>query len=947
VTRYVGELRWRFVGDAQLAQSFIPHARKVVGLLHETSPGIQTNRITRKVTDGVTVTVWHWMSQITAEIDVRALESKRTKSAVNGVWVPKGFVVYPVSDESPKGWGVPVIQREKNDDGEDIGPWDKENLAPGLDVTRWTPGGAWGQVLLSKVPNAGYPEGRGGRPVAPVPLLFHRQFGPKITEYREPPMADSYAAYRVELSDYAGDSWCHRCFDLTNELRVGDGCDPFVPPPKWMANIAKITTDMEARTRFYGHSAEGFWPTWRSAHTRLFRDIYDTTSLPSGAITSDAFGGEVLAAGAPPPGGSWDVIGVDEGGWPIIEFSVPPPSKTPEEAVADWDGSPPHRALLTSVWFDLADGVSHGTTQIGHTSGLAAQLVYPLSTWIGGGNRWWRSKHDEIPMLSWRGFASLNTGFETMPVGLATTGADPFTFVEPLLHTPDDFIATHYVSRMQRAMSELSGVIFARGRAIAMAPRRGVVLAAAIRKVEDPNSPPTYQLVALVHHDEDQPMSAIYGVTAYLRVWEADLPKSGPLAANPMGYVQYPQGEEEPQGYPWAELDSPLSWTGGHLVDVGTLGGGPRDLLMYASQWVFNSAGTRAICMRANDTYWNYALGRPGVGEYVAFTGRYTSALELRIDTPGQVPEVIRYPRPPCALNPKYGCVTGSASTFYGGIVAAGYDEDDNPKFCFRWTLETGAGDFTNGLLRPRLAYFMFSTDYYYEAGCNDRFSMIGYHHAVRKEPTGAEYNDSNYAGYFFQVLDVKDEVIVQPCVSPINQLKYYGEGLYILEPNPDTAIEWWGNPEAAKQKVRAWRNGVLLGEQQYALDGKVCRNNSLEPGLFNYNIGMGLVATIWHAIFTLSSIVRANYAVSGGDWLLSYSVEPQPTTMIVPSSTLGLPQVNKAKTIIQAVSDGDIADIPGSFGGYSYSSFATHEELVELTQTPGDLPHFSYVYGV
>jgi len=68
---------------------------------------------------------------------------------------------------------------------------------------------------------------------------------------------------------------------------------------------------------------------------------------------------------------------------------------------------------------------------------------------------------------------------------------------------------------------------------------------------------------------------------------------------------------------------------------------------------------------------------------------------------------------------------------------------------------------------------------------------------------------------------------------------------------------------------------------------------------------------------------------------------------MIVPSSTLGLPQVNKAKTIIQAVSDGDIADIPGSFGGYSYSSFATHEELVELTQTPGDLPHFSYVYGV
>ena len=117
MTRYVGELRWRFVGDAQLAQSFIPHARKVVGLLHETSPGIPTNRITREVSDGVTVTVWQWMSQITAEIDVRVLEEKRAeKGTPNAVWIPKGFVVYPVSDDAPQGWGVPIIQRAKNDD---------------------------------------------------------------------------------------------------------------------------------------------------------------------------------------------------------------------------------------------------------------------------------------------------------------------------------------------------------------------------------------------------------------------------------------------------------------------------------------------------------------------------------------------------------------------------------------------------------------------------------------------------------------------------------------------------------------------------------------------------------------------------------------------------------------------------------------------------------------
>lgn len=111
-----------------------------------------TQGVRRRVLDDGTV-VEARFDGTTPTVTVLSGPSTATKPSGRiraATWIPRGFVLYPVSDESVKGWGVPVV----NDLGT-MDPYAATNLAPGVDTTRWTQGGPLGQVLLTQVPELG------------------------------------------------------------------------------------------------------------------------------------------------------------------------------------------------------------------------------------------------------------------------------------------------------------------------------------------------------------------------------------------------------------------------------------------------------------------------------------------------------------------------------------------------------------------------------------------------------------------------------------------------------------------------------------------------------------------------------------------------------------------------------------------------------------------------
>jgi uncharacterized protein YkwD len=1001
VTRYVGELRWRFVGDAQLAQSFIPRARKVVGLLHETSPGIPTNRVTREVAEGVTVTVWQWMSQITAEIDVRVLEEKRAeKGTPNAVWIPKGFVVYPVSDDAPQGWGVPIIHRAKNNDGEDIGPWDKENLAPGLDTERWTPGGAWGQVLLSKIPNAGYPQGRNDRQLVAAPLLYHDEYGPRIEKYLEPPAGDSYAAYRVELSDYDGEEKQRECFDLTNDLRVAVGRDPLVPPPKWRFNSAQASAETMHDAMVMGHFSEHYWPTWAKPADRFCRDgaIHTSYGLPNNANVN------LWENAAAQTFGSLDVIGHDPHGVPIYSVSAPGPAFTAAEAVDLWEHSPGHYAHMVNVRFD-ADTGRRGTFFAGFSENYATQHFERADRWIGCGNRSWRSSHPEIPQLTWFGFPAINLAFETMtlvsqpsawpptppgatfPYALDFTldnaflGADALGCMPYMTHSWDGVFWSPEADEALRS-EEMQRFVFARGRAFAQAPDNGLVWAAAMQKIppDVPGEPATYRLVILAHHAADQPSAASdqallkqNGPTAKLRVWWADVLEQALLPTRPQRMIYGVYGDED-DGWPWDELNLPWSWRGGDLVDVGTSDGIKRDLLKYGSQWVFNHAGTKAICARDKGDAAEYAARLvPDATElYTTVRGLSPVALELSFST-SMAPSLSVFSLPACATEQTNVCAGMSYYTnyFVGNLLAAGYDENDNRKYAFIFSASFQPFMYTPER-RPNYRWFGFSTDYDWLPTCALTNPYLTLFDSTTRSAVGTPLHEStNFMANYPLVLDVEDEVVVVSSRPPRMMENYYGHDpdyggdIYNTVPNPDMPMCWKNAIGDFSIVVRVWRNGVLLGTQEYPHTDYVLPANDM--ALFTYNItppgpGGSSYLRVVNTVAQICQDVMPTYARSGADWMVNYTLTPQPWAWYVDMdfdiSTVGfdpavescLPSIARRRYMF--LPDGmnwgyNNPNREACRGGHSYSSFATHEELVEMTQTPGDNPRFLYVRAV
>lgn len=133
-------------------------ARKVLGELME---GIRLgrlfqNKIRRTFADGTVVIAQFDGTTPMVQVIAPGSSVARPVPVLTSLWIPRGFVFVPGADEAPQGWGLPVRQQP----GDTAWPFGDANLAPGLEVTRWTAGGPAAQVLVTRDDTTHYPDER-------------------------------------------------------------------------------------------------------------------------------------------------------------------------------------------------------------------------------------------------------------------------------------------------------------------------------------------------------------------------------------------------------------------------------------------------------------------------------------------------------------------------------------------------------------------------------------------------------------------------------------------------------------------------------------------------------------------------------------------------------------------------------------------------------------------
>lgn len=961
MSRYERECRFRFRGDVRLAQTHIPAARNVLGLLYTLlAPGVTTGSLVREVSPGVVVRASLHDGMPIIEISV-AHEPERELVAPGerwGLWVPQGFVLYPASDTAPNGWGLPVVPAPAG------GPYDTPNLAPGLDTARWTNGGRLGQVLLTNRPDADYPEdNRQALPLMYTPdTLFPAPQEPSFH-------AVNWQAFRIELSGFAGNAFKRELFELFNEHRASISAPPLELPPRWRFDSAQASARIMNNARIAGHFSEQFPATWqrpddRVTHDGLPADGYGT--LPDVANNNQF---EIHFATANPP---VTVLGADPEGFDITYIPNLGPAPTAAQAMEAWLDSTPHRDAIESAELDPRDDYL-GFAQVGISANQVAVHLIPTNQWVHTGNRQWSSSDPAIPPLSWDAFPSLNLTWETLPWGLDPSHPDQtlaptWQYRNPFSQVNNGFPHTYVTQRWDQRTrrSAMSRNLYMRGRCIGTAPKLGLIWAAAIQTHRLHGVVAFYRVVILTHHEDDI-VNYEAGPTDVLRVWYVDLPPSfDTLPANPQALIRGVYGEGGGV-WPWDTPESPYAWRGGEQVNVQDDGAGGT-YLKYNSQWVFDSEGRRAICLRSYGDAEAYRSLRTA-GNYRVTDGLRSDAIQLVLsDAPdGGVTATVEFwgapacetvtgcsgvlPDEPAPLN----TITASTTS---RIIAAGYDEDDNPKFCFVHARTLNAlGLWTNADV-PHFRSFAFSTDYNWVPPCapvgDDGMTLFD--SSIRMMAGSALRGVSNYHTSRPAVVDVKDEVVVVTATPPRYELRYAGPSEWPnYAQNPDHVFCWVGNTSTKYISVRAWRKGIFLGEERFANKGNTVPMG--DPWFYCYQT----IAGSWpYWVFTdvpTNPLTMPTYAVSGGEWVLNYILTPQPHALTwydrgedFPfrcAVQIGEPSCAGARPTRMWHTTRVNTQTPACAGGYSYSSIADHDGLVSITNTPGANPRFLYARAV
>lgn len=593
MTPYTGT--WWLMADPGVSPAAVAYARKLVGTMQDTG----VPQAFRRLDDGSTVHVRLVNGIPKVTITAPPTKGPPPRLDTTDLWVPRGLVVYPAWAAAPFGVGLPIVQYTT------FGPYDPENLAPGLNPNRWTAGGPCGEVLLSPDENAGYP--RDWRDVV-VPLLYHPTKGPVFEwtgagsyDARQPDGA--WKAYRMELAplvaNYPDESaeQAAALFEAINDHRAGAGQTVLNLLPRGHYRPAKIMASIMLTAGSTAETSASYPETYTTSADRLTKDGY-SAELAYGAFTGWARGDNPTAYELRASGG------------------------TPSSLVAGWAADGPSNSVLTLDVGRAAFG------DVGYRGGYWCADVISRTRWIEAGNCSWQSSDAELPPLSWHGFASVNLAWETYP---ATYDVDHYT-TAPLvpLYAFTSTAGDCWLSYPRAAAPALADTepamgrhIYCRGRSIAAAPRGGLVWGACLQTFGGGD-----RLIALVHHPEDQPTDyTSEGWTRYLRVWWCDIPRREHLRADPQRTIC---GEDASDAW---------GWKGGELIDVGHMspppGGsvpaGAASSLKVASQWRFNGSGTRAICLRDYGLLADYSVLYATVGIQTQ-TGTWPRAVELQFD---------------------------------------------------------------------------------------------------------------------------------------------------------------------------------------------------------------------------------------------------------------------------------------------------------------------------
>lgn len=630
--RYTFPVRITYEGDEKAAARYVGEARSLLGELVRDlgeSNILSGKRERRLGSTTIKVAYDGTVAQIriiAASVPLQLLGVKKGE-----LWIPRGFVVYPATDTAPIGWGLPIVQIT----ADDLTPYDEPNLAPGLDVSRWTVGGGRGQVLLTDRADMGYPS----QGDLVVPLMFSREYGP-VAEADADFSYDvvSYTAHRLELTGFADTqspgateeetpaiiSFKRGVFELVNEHRVSVGRTTLEMPIRGFYDSAQITAEISYESHTLGHYASQFPPGYATPDDRMTRDgLHDFFVEYTDPNSRNANIGEnVIANSNGPP----TVTGVDPDGVDIWDIPNPGPDLTASSAVAGWLASPSHLAVIEDPDWDQW-GPSVTCTNVGSRHNFGTQHFQRNDQWITCGNRQFDCP-DGLAPITWFGFPSMNLAWETWPATITIDLDEPVVPFDIPFSVNDDtscWLAYYYGADESCFYPALSRVVYSAGRAIAYAP--GLVWAAGVHKLESG----LYRLVVLTHNEADQPEDKkFYGMTPMLRVYYCDMEALPGGALAPAAMIRGIYGSED-EGWPWDQVNNPCSWRGGDLLDVSSYtGSGDPNLLKYRSQWVFNADATKAACMRDQGTYTNTTgpiIGGYALYPYNTTVGTFTDGL--------------------------------------------------------------------------------------------------------------------------------------------------------------------------------------------------------------------------------------------------------------------------------------------------------------------------------
>lgn len=920
--------------------------------------GLASHRIEKRLTDA-RVVAGHDGNNAYIVIAVDYVEpSPIADPEVNiRVWIPDGFVVYPASDDANAGWGMPVIQHIDPSADPPITQYSSTNLAPGLDVSRWTPSGPLGQVLLTRAAGAGY------APAADyiAPMYFHQTFGLRPdTPVVYPVDGAEWFAFRLEMRDFTAQSFDatdadiaamvafkRGIFENVNEHRISVGRDALSLPLRWRYDSAQATAECAYSSQVTGHFGDAYPPTYKTRDDRFTKDGLTSAFVEYVNFDSrNEGGGENVIGKALPP---ITTIGPDPQGVNMYYMPVSAGWFTAQEAFDEWMGSPTHRAQIEDATYDVS-AIGAAFTDVGIHENFAAQHFEPMDQWIHCANRSWQSAHAEIPVISWVGFHSINLAWETYPclfnnapggVSGAHPGSTPlikrFDFTSRVGSTDYVWMYHNYAdgAQMQPAMSRY---VMSRGRIIAIAPHDGLVWAAAVQRlVADTGF--VYRLIVLTHHASDQSYDFSHGMTSNLRVWYVDMPEILGLALNPQTIIRGVYGEEA-EGWPWDVVNSQWSWRGGGLVDVGTSDGTARDMLKYASQWVFNGTGTQAVCLRDYGKFEDYAALRSAIvgGSIVSYmsVSEGLPPTAITLDISGAFAVTLNW----LGVSPATAVrAYAPPSTVYNvseRVVAAGYDADDALSFCFVAGVEQS---------NPALEFPWIDTTVVRFFRWSDNYSSLwvlgddvtSFHRSF------ASAIPPQVSAATLTVIDVRDKVTM--AVGQKQRWKFVetSPGTGYLDLNTPDYAACWASTSADVHNVTIWREHVEQHSKWYG------NPEGWLPSWIDlcYRYGSSTLYAGTRLAVSRNHTVLASYAAKGDDWVLTYVVQPQNmhgwyTAIPVPTSpacTWGACTPGPQDTSSVYSSTAAFSRI----GGYAMASFLDDTALMALSGVEGDNPVYLY----